>query len=83
MPIEMLVYHEIDPCVNCTAVAVIRVCRVWTEENKETRRRPTGQSRHLTEREDRCFRQLALREYFALKKVDLLVYVRIRAFGLS
>ncbi|KAI4457829.1 integrase-like catalytic domain superfamily [Holotrichia oblita] len=60
-----LSYGETGRRVNCTAMAVMRMCRVWIEEARGTRRRPIDQARRTTERQDRRFRQLALRERFA------------------
>lgn len=91
-----LPYREIGRRVNCTAMTVMRVCRVWTEEGRGTRRRPTGQPRRTTERQDRRFRQLALRDRFATTRqvadqwfgeegrpvTMRTLYRRIRAFGL-
>lgn len=42
-----LSYREIGRRVNCTAMAVITMYRVWTEEGGGTRKRPTGQLRRM------------------------------------
>lgn len=50
-------------------MTVMRMCGVWTkDEGIGTQRRPTGQPRHTTEHQDRCFRQLALRDRFATNR---------------
>lgn len=91
-----LSYREIGRRVNCTAMTVMRVCRVWREEGRGARRRPTGRPRRTTERQDRRFRQLALRDRFATTRqiadqwfreegrpvTMRTLYRRIRAFGL-
>lgn len=52
----------------CTAMTVMHVCRVWTEECGETRR-PTDQTKRITERQERCFKHLALRDRSATRHI--------------
>lgn len=43
----------------------MRICRMYNEKGRGTRKRPTSQPRRSTKCQDKHFRQLAMRDHYA------------------
>jgi transposase len=60
-----LSYREIAYRVDRSATTIVRICQIWEEERRGIRRRPTGNPRLTTTRQDRRLRLSSLRDRFS------------------